>query len=509
MYRFRRMILFLAVFVAFALLGSAAAGAEGETELNGWVSEDGNMYYYIDGWPVSGCIWQIDGEWYCFRGDGSLLEEDETCALSDSEGNIFWVRAGWDNILLWNEWYTVPDTEPKERYYYGDAFAALCGPNMVDGVFYLFDDETGRLLCNTGVQIDGAWWESNQQGILIWLEPAGDGNAQDPLPSPDPVQNPGQDPDQIPSSNSENDDPPEQNSGSPDISDTPDNSPEPQEADTVPENGWLMIDGEKYYYRDGKPISAGMHVIEWTEYFFDETGILLHDCIVNDYLLNSDGTAVREGIAELSGQKYYVNPETHKIVRDEEISVENKVYIVDADGRMREKVVITADTVRTPGGISTDTGDPDIGYIPVNEEENSGRTIETEPRTGTGMIRYSDSYVPGSGEMETLPSEAADSEPGTVDNPGSGLLYYRNGAWTEVHGSSEKPIEICLSVNGATMMKDGVALRDVIICCEDGVFGYDQFGNELPPGLVTRYGRTFYLTGRQPASDLQLLLLMS
>ena len=40
---------------------------------------------------LHGCIAEIDGEYYFFRNDGTLLIEDETCLIESSDGNAFWM----------------------------------------------------------------------------------------------------------------------------------------------------------------------------------------------------------------------------------------------------------------------------------------------------------------------------------------------------------------------------------------------------------------------------------
>ncbi|MER2236349.1 MAG: hypothetical protein ABS901_08345, partial [Candidatus Limivicinus sp.] len=139
------------------------ASAQAESESDGWVEEDGITYFYSDGEALQGCIAKIEGAFYCFRDDGTLLLEDETCLVGDG---AFWVRAGWDNILLAGQWYTDDTKDPAESFYYGEDFAAACGPTQIDGELYLFDSESGLLLCNQKVLIGDSWWESDYQGRL-------------------------------------------------------------------------------------------------------------------------------------------------------------------------------------------------------------------------------------------------------------------------------------------------------------------------------------------------------
>ena len=88
------------------------------------------------------------------------------------------------------------------------------------------------------------------------------------------------------------------------------------------------------------------------------------------------------------------------------------------------------------------------------------------------------------------------------------MLAWREGAWIEIHGSPEDPIEIHVFGSNAAFMQTGILLRDVIFCSAEGVIGYDQYGRELPPGSVTRYGKQFVIADRENSGE-QLLLLMS
>ena len=184
-----------------------------EAETDGWYEEDGSRFYFADGEALKGCFAEIDGGFYYFMDDGTLLLEDETCMVSDENGTAAWIRAGWDNVLIAGDWYIDDGIDPAESYYYGTDFAAVCGPSVVDDVFYLFDNDTGVLLRSQKVLIDGAWWESDAQGVL---SPTG-----------------------------------------------------------IPADGWAADDdGNRYYYLDGEALSGGFYEIDGRYRFFHDDGCL-------------------------------------------------------------------------------------------------------------------------------------------------------------------------------------------------------------------------------------------
>ena len=599
-------------------------------EKNGWVEEDGKIYYYTDGEMLQGCIAGIEGEFYYFRDDGRLLTEDETCLIGDGEESVFWVRAGWDNILLAGQWYTDDTKDPTERYYYGEDFAAACGPTQIDGEFYLFDSESGLLLYNQKVLIEDRWWESDYQGVLTpvtneqesgetlngwvmdtegntlyyrdgkplsggfydidgeyrffhdngrmakseslyldnhWVRFDEDGHViSDTNREPETqdfsesttensvgnVESP------VPTDNSaapwegwitvdgeryyyRNGQPisagrhyiewteycfDENGRVIPDTDRKPEDhgfaeaavedpvgtgeNPVPTDNTAAPWEGWMTVDGERYYYRNGQPISAGRHYIEWTEYYFDENGRLLHDCIADDHVLASDGSIVQSGLVKLGDHQYYVNPQTHLIERNTEINIDNKLYLVDADGGLQLEdlpgmPVPESATEAAAADSSSDEvlpesePDPDAGYVPVNEDD--GGVQETLPAGGS--IRYSDDYE---SDSASFAGKGADGAP-VYDNPSSGILLWREGEWVELHGSPENPIEIHIYGRRAAFMNGGTALRDAFLCNSEGVYGFDSFGGALPAGFVTRYGKLFYLSAPDPDAEMLVLLL--
>ena len=547
-------------YLLITLLISGFLSAQAAADFDdGWVYEDGWTGYCADGQLLSGCIQIIDGDWYCFQDDGRLLEEGETCSVIDENGTMIRVRSGWDNILLSDEWYEDPDN-PELRYYYGDDCAAACGPTQIRDLYFLFDTQTGELLYNQEILIDGVRWKSDAYGILSedefvsddpqdgWItrEDGGTGYVRDgetvmgeileidglcyyfddsglllvgdsaaAFNSIDALNRRIRaDENGVLYQNAFFTDPESGEEyyycgnclsayGFLEMEDglrffyengrmakgetlfinnqwirfddngcvIPDTAAEEGDA---PADGWLTVDGEQYYYRSGEPISAGRHIVDWKEYIFGAGGRLLHDCVEGDYLLNSEGLVVQEGPYRLGEFLYYVNPETHQILRNARVSIDNIPYIADSDGHLMK--IDSASAAVEPEERKTETAvpdereaedDEDAGYVPVNEPASDMNPDE-------GSIWYSDNF---SSEGETDLPDASDSpseEYAGSDNPESGMLVWRGGEWTEVHGSPENPIEIRIFSARGAIMDNEIPLRDAIICSPEGIIGYDQ-----------------------------------
>ncbi|MCR5135847.1 MAG: hypothetical protein K6C12_01930 [Oscillospiraceae bacterium] len=239
----------------------------------------------------------------------------------------------------------------------------------------------------------------------------------------------------------------------------------------IQREGWNVIDGERYYLFNGQMMTEGRHTIDWQYCYFNENGMLLHDCVHGDELLDSDGHIVQEGWAERPEGRYYVDPETHRILRASEASIENKSYYFDENGLMAtgevtvngelrrygsDGVLIPPDestsgdpTHTDPEGTDTESGsDPDENYQPENEEDPAAKdqspvyTPGAGPTGRTGVGASPDpsgstgtqgkAVTAGADRRVTETSESAsakekDSDPEKADGSSSSVLSRR---WT-------------------------------------------------------------------------------
>ena len=100
---------------------------------SGWVTEDGNTYYYNDKGEAVKYWQQIDGNWYYFRSDGTMF-------------------TGWLNV-------------GGKRYYFDENGEMLTGKQEINDKEYLFD-ENGAM--QTGWQSeDGKWYYYNTVGAMV------------------------------------------------------------------------------------------------------------------------------------------------------------------------------------------------------------------------------------------------------------------------------------------------------------------------------------------------------
>ena len=105
------------------------------TNLNGWVEEDGKVYYYRNQSRVYGAQ-VIDGRHYRFSSaDGSLFRD---VLLYSSKTNKT-CYAGSSGALVRNQWVTWKG----KRYYIGADYFAYTGSRNVGGKYYLFNSKQG------------------------------------------------------------------------------------------------------------------------------------------------------------------------------------------------------------------------------------------------------------------------------------------------------------------------------------------------------------------------------
>ena len=357
--------------------------AAAENDNDGWVKEDDNILFFDGGRMLQGCIAEIDGEYYFFRSDGTLLKEDETCLIESSDGNAFWIRAGWDNVLIAGDWYTDESADPADHFYYGDDFAAVCGPAHVDDTFYLFDNQTGRLLCNRIVLMNGAWWESDYQGILSPIsESQLEGKAVD---------------------------------------------------------GWITdTNGDLYFYLDGKPLGGGFYQIDGEYRFFHDDGRMAKNESL--YLdshwvhIDKDGRILLDSGGENSDSSD-LEPEGNSTVSDDDTEPTADILVPGSGTNVSEDAADPG-TV-TPSIEDSVPGPDDTSLAEGSSITGSGETSTVEDSSVTGSGETStveDSSVTGSGETGSVEdsSVTGSGETSTVDDS----FVARSGETSTVEDSS-------------------------------------------------------------------------
>ncbi|MBR0145749.1 MAG: hypothetical protein IJM25_03695 [Eubacterium sp.] len=91
--------------------------------------------------------------------------------------------------------------------------------------------------------------------------------------------------------------------------------------------GWNVIEGERYYIKDGELLS-GVQTIDKKEYFFHSSGRMLKNYIdeENGHIYGAKGARVKSGWVKVSGSWYYVDPSTGQYVKDDLLTIKGKDY---------------------------------------------------------------------------------------------------------------------------------------------------------------------------------------
>ena len=117
---------------------------------SGWITEDGNKYYYKENTPLK-YRQKIDGKWYYFNGAGALQKgwiKGSTWMYADGTGVL---QTGWQKIG--GKWY-----------YFNTSGAMQTGWQKISGKWYYFNT-SGAM--QTGWQkISGKWYYFNTSGAM-------------------------------------------------------------------------------------------------------------------------------------------------------------------------------------------------------------------------------------------------------------------------------------------------------------------------------------------------------
>ena len=130
---------------------------------NGWQTDGGDTYYYVDGEMVKSTVMEIDGNLYAFRSNGKMYE-DEPFTLATS-GGYFYGRAKEGGRLYRSAWYLTNEEEPV-WYYYGADGRGAKDLAKVGNKTYLFDGD-GMLMARMCCKVGDTWYVGDENGYPI------------------------------------------------------------------------------------------------------------------------------------------------------------------------------------------------------------------------------------------------------------------------------------------------------------------------------------------------------
>ena len=109
-----------------------------------------------------------------------------------------------------------------------------------------------------------------------------------------------------------------------------------KEVEKPNQTGLVKVEGETYYYVDGKPITSTWKWVNGRWYYFGEDGKMLFATITPDgYLLDNEGLLASPGWNYLNGKKYYTDS-GGKIFRNDWKKIDGKWYSFKDNGVLRQ-----------------------------------------------------------------------------------------------------------------------------------------------------------------------------
>ena len=267
-----------------------ADGIATELPENGWANIAGNRCYIKNGEIVKYSVIEIDGAYYGFDWDGNVYTNTEFEYGESPSSGSYYYRAKEDGTLYVNEWYqsSVSDPGSNSKYYYGEGGRRCSGLQTINDKQYYFA-ENGTLCRNTTVTAEnGKRYYCDEDGIATEL---GD-------------------------------------------------------------NGWIEMDGKRYYIKNGETLKDCVEKIDGIYYGFDSDGSLCIDCEVciwdeqaqktDYYRAKADGSLyVNEWYIYNEANKYYYG-EDAKAATGLQI-IDGNQYYFDQWGNLSMNTVITAE----------------------------------------------------------------------------------------------------------------------------------------------------------------------
>ena len=124
---------------------------------NGWVTQNGVRYYYLDGEYAKG--WhKIGGKYYYFKSNGALKKK---ALIRSSRGNLYYVDK--NGVRVKNKMVTVGG----KTYYMGASGRAVKGLVWYDGSYYYFDDTAMTMVFSKKIVKGKKIYYAQADGTLV------------------------------------------------------------------------------------------------------------------------------------------------------------------------------------------------------------------------------------------------------------------------------------------------------------------------------------------------------
>lgn len=216
-------------------------------DLKGWITNDGNKYYYTDDNKKAEGWTEIDNKWYYFDSTGKLL----TGWISDGT-NMYYSDS---NGELSTGWITVDN----KKYYLNDSGIMSTGLVNINDNTYLFSN-SGEMLTGWKLLSNNKWYYFNEDGTMKtgWF--------------------------------------------------TSNNLKYYLKEDGSMSVGWQNIDGKDYYFNKSGALRSGWIGIGKEIFYLDNTGAKVTDKVIDGYTLDSQGKLVLpSNVTEPDIDLYFTN----------------------------------------------------------------------------------------------------------------------------------------------------------------------------------------------------------
>ena len=152
------------------------AGPDG-VMATGWL-EDNGSHYYLTGSGAMAVGWvKVDGSWYYMDGSGAMqtgwINDNGTWYYTGPNGVMAtgWLEEGGAHYYLRGDGSMATGwREMDGAWYYFDGSGRMAtGITQVNGLHYYLDPSTGRMAADTVLDIGGASYQADSQGVLTQI----------------------------------------------------------------------------------------------------------------------------------------------------------------------------------------------------------------------------------------------------------------------------------------------------------------------------------------------------